>query len=40
MRRSSMLRMRDDAPEAPDAGLAPAEEDAYMGPGPDDELEY
>lgn len=34
------VRMRDDAPEAPDAGLAPAEEDAYMGPGPDDELEY
>ncbi|MEW6256774.1 MAG: DNA polymerase III subunit gamma/tau [Pseudomonadota bacterium] len=34
------VRMRDLAQEAPDAGLAPAEEDAYMGPGPDDELEY
>ncbi len=26
--------------ETPDLGLAPVEEDAYMGPGPDDELEY
>ncbi|MEP9379605.1 DNA polymerase III subunit gamma/tau [Aquabacter sp. CN5-332] len=26
--------------EAPDLGLAPMEEDTYMGPGPDDELEY
>ncbi|MEW6122169.1 MAG: DNA polymerase III subunit gamma/tau [Pseudomonadota bacterium] len=35
------VRLREEAPDpAAEMGLAPAEEDAYMGPGPDDELEY
>lgn len=33
------VRTRDDAPEVVDQGLAPADEDAYMGLGLDDELE-
>ncbi|MBA4789733.1 MAG: DNA polymerase III subunit gamma/tau [Rhizobiales bacterium] len=35
------VRLREEAPDpVAEMGLAPAEEDAYMGPGPDDELEY
>ncbi|WP_127088720.1 DNA polymerase III subunit gamma/tau [Aquabacter cavernae] len=35
------VRLREEEPDpTTEMGLAPAEEDAYMGPGPDDELEY
>ena len=37
---AQIIDVRTRADEGPDLGLAPAEEDAYMGPGPDDEIEF